>query len=322
MITPPRRTARRFYGSGTSVEYAPGSPSLGSRLSPVVLGTRSPRSTPVGAQLPRRPRPGRDAWGFAALSRLRHRRATTRTAGEPRRRPGLARSVPCHRPDPWAIRPLQPVAHHRQRGQLPLRRQVPATGRPWSARPILLVADPCPSTSRTGGGRDSLLSALAREAGDAHPGARPVAGERDDRATRSRWPRRGRSRELVFAVGRLQLRGRRPPDARTSGRPERLISAVAKVNPHTVVVLNTGDPVLMPWLSKVAARRRGVVSGPERRQRDRCGALGGGRSIGPPAGDLPRSTTEGAASLGGGVRGRARGRAGGVRPGAGARLPL
>ncbi len=36
-----------------------------------------------------------------------------------------------------------------------------------------------------------------------------------------------------------------------------LISAVAAVNHHTVVVLNTGGPVLMPWIDKVA----GVVEG-------------------------------------------------------------
>jgi beta-glucosidase len=32
-----------------------------------------------------------------------------------------------------------------------------------------------------------------------------------------------------------------------------LIAAVAEANPHTVVVLNDGGPVLMPWLSRVAA---------------------------------------------------------------------
>jgi beta-glucosidase len=32
-----------------------------------------------------------------------------------------------------------------------------------------------------------------------------------------------------------------------------LIEAIASVNPHTIVVLNTGDPVLMPWLDKVSA---------------------------------------------------------------------
>ncbi len=34
---------------------------------------------------------------------------------------------------------------------------------------------------------------------------------------------------------------------------DRLIEAVAKVNPHTVVVLQSGEPVLMPWVHDVAA---------------------------------------------------------------------
>ena len=32
-----------------------------------------------------------------------------------------------------------------------------------------------------------------------------------------------------------------------------LIEAVAAANPHTIVVLETGGPVLMPWIDKVAA---------------------------------------------------------------------
>lgn len=36
------------------------------------------------------------------------------------------------------------------------------------------------------------------------------------------------------------------------GYQDQLIEAVAAVNPRTVVVLNTGGPVLMPWLDKVA----------------------------------------------------------------------
>ncbi len=40
---------------------------------------------------------------------------------------------------------------------------------------------------------------------------------------------------------------------RLSGGQDALIAAVAKANPHTVVVLETGGPVLMPWLSRVAA---------------------------------------------------------------------
>jgi len=37
------------------------------------------------------------------------------------------------------------------------------------------------------------------------------------------------------------------------GGQDALIEAVAAANPHTVVVLNTGDPVLMPWIDRVAA---------------------------------------------------------------------
>ena len=38
-----------------------------------------------------------------------------------------------------------------------------------------------------------------------------------------------------------------------SGDQDKLISAIAAVNPHTVVVLNTGAPVAAPWLTKVSA---------------------------------------------------------------------
>jgi beta-glucosidase len=40
---------------------------------------------------------------------------------------------------------------------------------------------------------------------------------------------------------------------RLPGYQDDLIAAVAAANPHTVVVLNTGDPVLMPWVADVAA---------------------------------------------------------------------
>jgi beta-glucosidase len=41
-------------------------------------------------------------------------------------------------------------------------------------------------------------------------------------------------------------------DLTLPGHQDALIEAVAAVNPRTVVVLNTGGPVLMPWLDKVA----------------------------------------------------------------------
>ena len=41
--------------------------------------------------------------------------------------------------------------------------------------------------------------------------------------------------------------------ARLDGNQDALIAAVAKANPHTVVVLETAGPVLMPWLNSVQA---------------------------------------------------------------------
>lgn len=43
------------------------------------------------------------------------------------------------------------------------------------------------------------------------------------------------------------------PNIGLSGDQNQLISAVAAVNPHTIVVLNTGAPVAAPWLDKVTA---------------------------------------------------------------------
>ena len=42
------------------------------------------------------------------------------------------------------------------------------------------------------------------------------------------------------------------PDLSLPGDDDELVRAIARVNPRTVVVLNTGGPVLTPWLSQVA----------------------------------------------------------------------
>jgi beta-glucosidase len=54
------------------------------------------------------------------------------------------------------------------------------------------------------------------------------------------------------------------PDAPDLGLPngqDRLIEAVARANPRTVVVLETGGPVLMPWLERTAAVLEAWYSG-------------------------------------------------------------
>ena len=56
---------------------------------------------------------------------------------------------------------------------------------------------------------------------------------------------------VVFA-GTFESEGFDQPSLNLSGVDNQLISAVAAANPNTIVVLNTGGPVLMPWLNNVA----------------------------------------------------------------------
>ena len=57
---------------------------------------------------------------------------------------------------------------------------------------------------------------------------------------------------IVFA-GDFNQEGTDRPTLYLPGVADALISAVAAVNPHTIVVLNTGGAVYMPWISHVAA---------------------------------------------------------------------
>jgi beta-glucosidase len=56
----------------------------------------------------------------------------------------------------------------------------------------------------------------------------------------------------VVFVGDETSEGIDRPNLELPGFQDQLIEAVARANPRTVVVLDTGDPVLMPWLSQVA----------------------------------------------------------------------
>ncbi len=56
---------------------------------------------------------------------------------------------------------------------------------------------------------------------------------------------------IVFA-GDFESEGFDQPSLNLSGVDDELISAVAAANPDTIVVLNTGGPVLMPWIGSVA----------------------------------------------------------------------
>jgi beta-glucosidase len=57
---------------------------------------------------------------------------------------------------------------------------------------------------------------------------------------------------IVFATEWI-AEGMDAPDLALPDGQDALIAAVAAANPHTVVVLETGNPVTMPWLDRVAA---------------------------------------------------------------------
>ncbi len=57
----------------------------------------------------------------------------------------------------------------------------------------------------------------------------------------------------VVKVGDSETEGSDRPNLSLPGNQDALIAAVAAANPRTVVVLNTGAPVLMPWLDAVPA---------------------------------------------------------------------
>lgn len=60
------------------------------------------------------------------------------------------------------------------------------------------------------------------------------------------------STAIVFATQGMS-EGSDVPDLNLPGNQNALIAAVAAANPHTIVVLETGGPVVMPWLDKVQA---------------------------------------------------------------------
>jgi len=53
--------------------------------------------------------------------------------------------------------------------------------------------------------------------------------------------------------GEWQSEGFDRPDMELPGRQNELVKQVAAANPRTIVVLNTGSPITMPWLHQVAA---------------------------------------------------------------------
>ena len=58
---------------------------------------------------------------------------------------------------------------------------------------------------------------------------------------------------VVVFVDQYQTEGADAPSLSLPDGEDRLVERVAEANPHTIVVLETGGPVLMPWLDRTAA---------------------------------------------------------------------
>lgn len=93
----------------------------------------------------------------------------------------------------------------------------------------------------------SPLKAIAAKA----PQARVEYADDGDPAAAVALARRADA-AIVFAT-RWEAEGRDAASLSLGDSQDRLIAAVAAVNPRTIVVLETGNPVLMPWRGEVAA---------------------------------------------------------------------
>ena len=84
-------------------------------------------------------------------------------------------------------------------------------------------------------------------------GSSPVLG--DEAIERAVAAAKGADAALVFVglTGEWDGEGMDRPDIDLPHRQDELVERVAAVNPNTVVVLQSGSPVAMPWLGEVAA---------------------------------------------------------------------
>jgi beta-glucosidase len=121
----------------------------------------------------------------------------------------------------------------------------------------IAVIGPYASAAHTGGSGSSAVSPLYTVS--------PVAGIRNqvgsnvtvtlnDGSDTTSAANAARNADVaIVMVGNKDKEGTDRTSLSLSGNQNSLVSAVAAANNHTVVVLKTGGPVLMPWLSRVEA---------------------------------------------------------------------
>lgn len=93
----------------------------------------------------------------------------------------------------------------------------------------------------------SPVDGIRKRMGD---GAEVTASDGTDIASSSDL---ARSCDVAIVVANTEeTEGADRPDLRLPGKQDELIAAVGKANPKTIVVLDTGGPVLMPWIDSAA----------------------------------------------------------------------
>ena len=129
---------------------------------------------------------------------------------------------------------------------------------PLSAAKLHSVAviGPFAGAAKTGGGGSSHVDPLYTVTPVAGiqqriPGATVSYSDGSDPAAAAALA--ARSDVAVVMVGDDETEGKDRPSMALSGNQDQLVAAVAAANPHTVVVVKSGAPVLMPWVKQVPA---------------------------------------------------------------------
>ena len=121
----------------------------------------------------------------------------------------------------------------------------------------IALIGPFASAAHTGGSGSSAVAPLYTVSPSA--GIKNVAGSgvsvtvNDGSSTSSAAAAADKADVAIVMVGNKDKEGSDRSSLSLSGNQNSLISAVAAANKHTIVVLKTGGPVLMPWLGSVPA---------------------------------------------------------------------
>jgi beta-glucosidase len=129
---------------------------------------------------------------------------------------------------------------------------------PLNARALhsIAVIGPYAGAAMTGGGGSSKVKPLytvspVQGIENAAPGAMVTYNSGSDLTSAAAAAKA--AGVAVVMVGDTESEGADQPSLSLSGRQDQLVEAVAAANPHTVVVVKSGNPVLMPWVNDVPA---------------------------------------------------------------------